>query len=179
MDLALLTPQTIKLKGKRVQLVIDPTELLKTKTEADGVIAFFHPKDITTSKIEGNRVIMSGPGEYEVSGAKIGGVKVGSRVVYSFTIDKTKILLFPATEALGIKEMLDDYHIAVIRVDLDDDIESVLASGVKIVSLYGLKAKAVFDKLAKDMEKEQTSTTGKLSVVAEKLPEKTQLVLLN
>ncbi|MBI4100386.1 MBL fold metallo-hydrolase [Candidatus Microgenomates bacterium] len=79
MEISHLGHACFKLRGKNITLLIDPFDdsigLKMPKVTADAVLCTHaHPDHHDLSRVEGYRVVIEKPGEYEVGGAQILGV---------------------------------------------------------------------------------------------------------
>lgn len=174
MEIAIVTPNCIKVKGKRASLVIDPSSSLKAKIPADGVV-LFNNKDIDATKIEGSRIVIKGPGEYEISGIKVTGLQSGEDLVYTITVDGVQIVLAKSQTVEKIKEKVSGSHISLLLVTDTID-QSLLATlEPRIAVLYG---ETVAEKTA-GIDSEIVTKAVKVTTTADKLPEKMEVVILS
>lgn len=170
MEIALISPTSIKIKGKQVSFLINPV-LGKAKLAADAVF-LTSDNTVESPEVEGVRLTMSGPGEYEVGGVKITGVRIAEHTSYFFTVDGVSVLVATASSLKG-KESLRDVAVAVIAADAPVD-ESVLATVTDNVAVfYGQEAVETVKALGKEVQ-----PVPKYVVTKEKLPQEMELVLL-
>src|SRR5438874_1011043 len=107
MEISKITDNSIKVKTKNVSVVIDPT----TKTDADIVI-------ITAGNVdefmipENTKLVIEGPGDYEVGGISVTGEKMGEEMLYTLFDDQFRVILAPLSLISKIRE--DDDSDAVI-----------------------------------------------------------------
>lgn len=171
MDISIIGRNSLRFKGKRVILVVDPTEQLP-KTSADAVI-FLNGKDgKSAAKVADYRVIIDGPGGYEVSGAKISGTRTSKGFFYRFLIDGINVFLGSGTDV-----KMEDFNacqVAIIDTSNDFNESFVTALEPKIAILYGDK-KA---ESAKTLGAENASAISKITITKDKLPEKMEVVVL-
>ncbi len=94
MEIAVLDKETIRIKGKNASFIIDPTSSI-SKTSADAIIFLTDVSDVNgpSSKVSDARVIIKGPGSYEIGGVRISGTKSGRDFYYSFNIDGLAIFI--------------------------------------------------------------------------------------
>lgn len=78
MEISKLGDTGLRIKSKNVTVVVDPA----AKSEADIIIHLDRNTPHDTKDITGAKLIIDGPGEYEVSGLSITGEKVGQDVMY-------------------------------------------------------------------------------------------------
>lgn len=102
MEIKYLGKKTIFLKGKKESVVVNPDERMATKDRPRIVIK--NETKIEVDGEEGNRVVVMGPGEYEIGGIEINGFSAGiGETFYSVTIDGVTVGI------LGqLKEPLND-----------------------------------------------------------------------
>lgn len=174
MEIAIVAPNCIKVKGKRASLVIDPSSALKAKLAAD-VVVLFNNKDLDVSKIEGSRAVIKGPGEYEIGGIKITGFMSGEDVVYTLLVDGVQIVVAKSQTVEKIKEKVSGSQISLLLVTDTVD-QSLLATlEPRIAVLYG---DTVAEKTA-GIDREIVTKSAKVTTTADKLPEKMEVVLLS
>ncbi len=171
MEIVCLSKTTLKIKGKRATLVVNPDSTLKGRTIADAVLAFPENKPDMT-KIDGSRVFIQGVGEYEVGGIKISGIRSGKHFGFTFFIDGMSVACANAQAIEGLRDALSGQQVLVLFVSEKVDMSQVSALEPRIVILYGEKA-------AEIAPKEGVTTAAKFVVTKEKLPEKMETVLLN
>lgn len=171
MDIAVLGKNSIKIKGKQVTFVVDPTKETP-KTSADAIILLDGSNDIDISRITDSRIIINGPGGYEVGGAKISGTKTPRGTIYRFSIDDVSIVLGYATDAKI--EGFNMCQVVVVNTSSDFSDAFVTAIEPKITVLYGDK------KLegAKALGAENVVPVPKVTISRDKLPEKMEIVVL-
>lgn len=174
MELALINPQTLRFRGKQVVMAVNPTEL-KTRMQVDAV-AFFSrmPDDFPLPFLEGIKLIIEGPGEYEVSGVKISGISQLGRNYYDLFIDNIDLLIGDATTLAKAKD-LKEYSIVAIYADIVVDQAIIAELNPKVVLLYGEKAAETMKMLGK----EDISPLSKFVTSKERLPQDTQIILLS
>ena len=65
MDIAIVGNNSIKLKGKQVAFVVNPTKDMP-KISADAVLLLNGDANIDLARVTDYRIVLDGPGEYEV-----------------------------------------------------------------------------------------------------------------
>lgn len=174
MEISILTKDSIKIKGKNSSFVVDPTALLRAKTQADAVLIATKLKEYDTSKIEEQRVIIQAPGEYEVGGVKITGFRVDSYLNYNILIDGIELLLTSSSSLTAQKEPMRDYNIIVLQADSVLDESVIAAFSPQMVVLFGEKSEEMFNALGTSKK----SKASKVALKKEQLPEEVEAVLL-
>lgn len=171
MEIALISPTAIKLKGKQASFVVDPI-VTRAKQQADAAFITGGVADTDASGIEGSRVTFSGPGDYEVGGIKISGVRSNGRVVYYLSLDGITIMVGAASSVKG-KEMREAQVVALLADELID--QSALATmNASAVLFYGEKAAENITALGKTAE-----GIAKYVTTRDKLPTEMEVILLS
>lgn len=204
-----------KVKGKAASCVIDPysaqfTGLSQLKLDSDIVcVTHGHEDHNNISSVRGSAekespFVISGPGEYEISGVGIVGVSSfhddsqgkerGANTIYSITIDEVNIVHLGD---LGQKK-LDQSQVEVLSscdvllipvggtytIDAKDAPDIIAQLEPKIVvpmhyKIDGLKFPlSVVDKFLTSIGKEDIKPVAKLSVSQDKMPMEMEVVLL-
>jgi len=170
MEIAIVSAASIRIKGKLATLVVDPS-LAKTKVTADATL-ILKRDSAEGGEVEGSRLTMSGPGEYEVGGVKITGVKGGDCTAYYLSLDGISLLVTPVSSLKG-KESLRDVDIVILLADAlaDPSALATVTSGVAV--FYGPQAEENVKALGKEVQKVE-----KYSIAREKLPQEMEVILL-
>src|SRR5258708_4155859 len=173
MEIAFLPQNSIKLKGKQKTLVIDP-QFLKSKTVADASLFLDATAESAEALVEGNSLTIQGPGEYEIGGIKITGMKSGEQVVYVLAMDGLDILVAKESALPKLKDTLGEYHIVVLQATGIADQSLVAALNANVLAFYGEKK----EEIEKAFGVDNPTPIGKYVAAKDKLPEDTQVVLL-
>lgn len=171
MDIALLSPGSIKVKGKIASFIVEPRDV-KGKLAADAVITY-DSTPIDISAVEGARVTLAGPGDYEVNGIKIVGLKSQNSSVYYLNIDNMSVMVGKSS-AFKSKEILKDADVAVLFADELVDASLLATLDPRATVFYGEKAEENIKALGKE-----AAATNKYSVTKDKLPTEMEAVLLS
>lgn len=208
MEITHLGHACFKLRGKNVTLLIDPFSedigLKMPKVTADAVLTTHrHPDHHDLSRVSDYRVLIEGPGEYEVGGAQIVGISAfhdtakgqerGKVTLYHIKMDG---LSLAHLGDLGDKlnetqiEKLSGVDILMVPVGGTFTISPGVAAEVvaqiepKVVIpmhyfVPGLKFNlASVDSFLKEMGKEEVKPQPKLVVTKDKLPQEVEVVVL-
>lgn len=162
MEVILLSPDAIRIKGKRGALVVNPNSDIKAKVAADAVILLGETKT-HLSKVEGSRVTIQGAGEYEVSGIKIAGMGTKNNVVYELIVDGVTVLLGNISVIEKVKEKYQEPKVAILRADAVCDQVLLATLEPSVAVFYGEKAKDIKAAIA-----QQAPTTAKYAVTSER-----------
>lgn len=210
-DIYWLGQAAFRLKGKDATVIIDPFDpdftglKLPKDLTADLVLKTHDHKDHSNvSAVSGEKIVISGPGEYEIKGVAVTGVSVyhdkkngeerGRNTIYNVQIDGLNVV------HLGdLGHTLSEEHVAqvgstdillipvgsVYTIDAKDASEVVVQLEPKIIipmhyKLPGLKFELNDVSLfLKEMGAEEIVTQAKLTITKEKLPDEPVVVVLN
>lgn len=169
MEIALLDKNGIRIKGKKTTIIIDP----QTKTAGDAVL-FLNDSDVSNATfVEGVRLIVQGPGEYEIGGTKISVLKRGEELAYILTIDSILLCLAKANAMEKSQDAMQECSVAVFLADSLISESLIAAVSPKIAVLYGEKAAESTKAFGKDV-----APVNKIQISADKLSEEMQVVIL-
>ncbi len=169
----LVAENVLRIKGKQGTIVIDPSSFLKSKIQVDAVIVL-SSSDISLSKIEEHRVVINGPGEYEVSGIKMSGRRVGKHTVYELGIDGLTVVLAKIESVEAIKDKGEQCNVLILHSETNADSSGVAALEPDVVCLYGKQANEVAKALGKTPK-----TIEKYVVTRDKLPEEMEVIVIS
>jgi len=170
-DIAIVGKNSIKLKGKQATFIVDPTKEM-SKTVSDAIILLNGSRNVDVSRVTDFRIIINGPGGYEVGGVKISGTKTTKGILYRLSIDDISIILGSAADA-----KMEDFNVcqvAVVNTSNDFNESFATALEAKITILYGDKKV----ESAKALGAESVSLIPKITITKDKLPEKMEVVVL-
>lgn len=172
MDIAIVGKTSIKLKGKKVSFIVDPSKDTP-KTATDAIILLNGYDNIDTSRVTDSRMTIEGPGGYEVGGAKISGLSTPKGVLHKLSIDDIVVIIGRATESTT--EGFSTCQVAIVNTEDGDFNESFVTSlEPKMTVLYGEKKIDA----AKTLGAESVTSVPKITITKDKLPEKMEVVIL-
>ena len=171
MDISIVGGNSIKLKGKQATFVVDPVEKMP-KTSADAIILLNGSRNIDVGRVTDYRIIIDGPGGYEVGGVKISGTKTSKETLYKLSIDNISIILGSAADAK--MEGFNVCQIAVVNTTENFNESFVTALEPKMTILYGDKK----TESAKTLGAESVVLVSKITITRDKLPGKMEIVVL-
>lgn len=172
-DVSTLNSSSIKIRFRRASFVIDPPSV-GGKTSCDGIV-FLNNDKKDLSKASDYRVVINGPGEYEVSGVKISGTRIDDGLVYNFAGDGLGVVLGKTKEISKIKEEFNfESQIAILNVDGEFEESAVTSLEPKVVILYGENK----DSGAKNLGKGNLTPTKKFTISKDKLKDEMEVVVL-
>jgi hypothetical protein len=160
-------PDGIKIKSKLATLGINPFN-------AKGVIdsAILLDKIYNSNDIDGQPVIINGPGEYEIKGIKINGV--GNETFgYTARIDGIQVSIIRASGLSKTKDIPEESQIVIIEADAIPDQKSIAALNARVIILYGANAQETTKNLGKEV-----SPISKYIITKDKLPSEMEIIIL-
>lgn len=175
MDVSVLDKNSIRIKGKKSSVVVDPATS-SPKTSADAILLL--GKEGALNRVEGARVVINDDGEYEIGGIKITGVSnLNSGIFYNLNIDNTQTVLAKTSTIEKLTDTANEADVAILNVDSPLNESIIAALEAKVIVLYGDKASEGL----KALGKQGLSPTRKVTVGREKLPEEgdTQIIWLD
>lgn len=171
MEILSLSKTSFKIKGKKASIVIDPDDTFRAKVAADAALILYNKDSFSTAKVEEYRVVFNGLGEYEISGVKITGIKIGKHPAYKVSIDGMDIAIASVSSVESGRDILSDHHVLILYADQKIDPSVVATLEPRIAIFYGEQAKEFIGR-------DDIAATGKFLTTKEKLPEKMETVLL-
>lgn len=184
MEITKLTKNALRLKGKKSTLVFDVLDTKKIEANA----FLFLTEDVMQSSSEKNMLLISGPGEYEVSGVKISVIRSDTEVAYAILFDGMKVLVITSSSLIRMKDKIDEQNVVVLFANETLDQSALTNVAPTVVVCYGDKAEEVSKNLGKGMNKKEGEAetlpdadikpTEKFVLTAEKLPTELHVVLL-
>ncbi|HVZ66696.1 MAG TPA: hypothetical protein VG917_00370 [Patescibacteria group bacterium] len=127
MDIASVSQNSIKVKTKSATFIIDPSG----KIDSDVVILTQKPEDYTQFE---DKVVIDGPGEYEVSGVSIKGDKVANKLSFDFLEDNQRLLFAPVS---AVKDIDTEGYTGIV-MSLDEKVAGEIPSvAAELVAVIG------------------------------------------
>lgn len=173
MDISIGDANYIKIRGKHCSLAIDPSEKAN-KSTADAVVLLEESNKLNFKNVEGYRVVIKDPGEYEVSQAMVSGKKTDGGIVYKLVVDNINIVLGKASDAAKVLDKIDSCQVLILNADSDINQSVISSLEPKTVVLYGEKKLDVL----KNLNKENITPVSKFTLTREKLSEGMEVVVL-
>jgi len=168
MEIALLTKSGLRIKGEQASVAIDPSDkavyeavLLLTKT----------PEEVTK---QDETILVTGAGEYEIGGIKVGCMRSETDLVYSIIVDGVEVMVGKLTVLEKMQHKLKEHNIVVVNCDAEGSASFITSLAENVVMFYGDKAKEITASFGKENVKEMT----KYSSTKDKLPTEVETVLL-
>ena len=170
MEIQLLPNNALKIRGKKGAIGVNPSG---KNDQLNALILIGNEANAAVGD-HGDTVIINGPGEYEISGMKITGVRNKLQSVYSITVDGVECLVGTIQAIADAQQKLKEHNIVIVATLSDVDASFVTNLSANALIFYGTMADQVVHKLAK----ENVKSLGKYQVTAEKLPIELETVLL-
>ena len=185
MDIYFLGFTAVRIRGKRASLVIDPFSKETTgakfeRTEADAILVSTKNSSRTSLvQVSNARVVIDGPGEYEVGGVTILGIPIGNVTTYVIKIDGiTGLHLGDITRVLSDSEIEKYPSTDILFVSVGKETPDVIAKlepKIVIPMEFTSETLALF---LKELGKEGVRRQSKLTITKEKLPSELEVVVL-
>lgn len=172
MEIAIVSKESIRIKGKQGAIVIDPPAS-GSKVPADAML-LLHNTTEGTYAVEGSRLTVYGPGEYEAAGIKISTVEEGNELIHEVKVDGVTVVVGRGELLSKVHEKLNEPHIMVVKQDEGSVQTAVTTLAPRVVLLYGPKAQEE----AKVLGKEEVKSAPKYQATVEKLPGDMEVVVL-
>ena len=171
MDIAIVGETSIKLKGRGVTFIVDPSKEIP-KTSSDAIILLNGYDNIDISRVTDSRIVINGRGEYEVGEAKISGTMTPKGTLYRISIDGVGIIVGRTAETKA--EGFNACQVAIVNASSDFNESSITSLEPKITVLYGDKKIDA----AKTLGAQSLAEVSKITIAKDKLPEKMEVVVL-
>lgn len=127
MDVVFVSDKSIKIKSKNNTFVVNPQKKID-----EGIVILTKKPD--SYKEYEDKIVIDGPGEFEVSGVSIKGESTKGNIFFEFWEDNQRLLLLSSTDLEKSKEA-DDYTATVVLSEetLTNEGINQITSGVVIV----------------------------------------------
>lgn len=172
MEVTLLENNCLRIKGKKASIIVDPKKGVQKQT-ADAIL-LLEKQEFDPSRVEGSRLTVKDPGEYEVGGIKMTGQGADGSIFYNISVDSTDLVLAQASTLGKFKDAITEPKIAILNADSEIDPETIAAIEPRVVLLYGQHSKEAI----KSLGKEGITGVRKFAPAKEALAEETQIVWL-
>jgi len=171
MEIQILQKNSLKIKGRSGSIGVNP---VGKNNQFNAVIFIGNAASQDAAIDEDGIAIINGPGEYEISGIKISGIRVKTHIVYSITVDGVECLIGTIRAISESQQKTKEHSVAVIDADEVLDAAFVTSVASNAVLFYGDQAAEVISKLAK----ENVIKTAKYQASKDKLPAEMETILL-
>ncbi|MCL4354041.1 hypothetical protein M1349_01050 [Patescibacteria group bacterium] len=174
MEIAIIDKHTIKVKTKRTTFIIDPTESLP-KTSADAILLLQKNKG-DLKGITDYRLVIDGPGEYELGGVKVSAFKSDGKLAYGLIGDGIESVIGESSVLNKLTDKFQEKSIAIINMDEDLGESVITTIEPKIIMFYGEKTNEGVKSAGKDPA--SVEKTKKINIAENKMPEEMQVAIL-
>jgi L-ascorbate metabolism protein UlaG (beta-lactamase superfamily) len=175
MDITYLGGNTVKLAGKNLNIICDPSSsTVVGKSLAKQTVVSWSTDGL--AKVD-DAMVLDLPGEYEIGGAMITGVAAGQTTIFSFNIDGINVVVTGAvTEQVSADklEALGKVDVLVVRVgDNDAALVAKLEPAYVVPVGYDKAPEAFLKEMGTSPEPQP-----RLKLNPKELPTETQVVVL-
>jgi hypothetical protein len=170
MEISLLSKTSLRIKGKRSVIAIDPQD----KTTSNAAILLSMPR-AKANTYDAETVIINGPGEYEIGGIKIKGTVSGNDVIYFLSVDGISILIGKIESLDKMQQKLQENNIVLALSDMVLPASFLTSLASNALIFYGEKA---FE-ISQSFGKNDLKPIQKYITTLDKLPQEMEAVLLN
>lgn len=187
MDIKKINENSILLKGKKESVLINPgAEMIKDNKFQSRIFVFLS-KDSGFVDLQDNKLMIDGPGEYEVGGVEILGFKGGTNeTLYTINMDGVLVCVVgDIEEALSDKriEKIDNVDVLIVSVKNRKDVgnKMIMDWAKKWGVNYLIPINYNDEELKKaldDMDMEGLEPIDALKVEKENLPDGMEVVVL-
>ena len=170
MEVSILPKNILRIKSKQATFLVDATEKLT------GINAMLSLQTLTSDLEEEGVVIIDGPGDFEIGGVKISGLRSNTEIVYSLVLDGVDLMLGTVAALEKIQHKVKEHALVVLKADENSPLDAAFVTGLatNVLVAYGPKGKTLIDSFGK----ENPQTLNKYSVTKDKLPLEVQTILL-
>lgn len=170
MDITILQGDSLRIKSKQALFLINVPE----KTAGANAAVYLTrdhplPDDDTV-------VVIDGPGDYEIGGVKLSGIRSGSDIVYSFIFDGVEVMIGKIGPLEKIQHKVKEHDTVIITSDEEMPSNSSFVTGLATSYLVAVGKEG--KKLLDGFGGENPVSTNKLTITKDKLPTEMQTVLL-
>lgn len=168
MEIAWMQKSGLRIKGKHATFAVNPVG----DPSANATLLL---DDSIHEFGEGDTVIFHGPGDYEVGGVKVTGIKCDKGNAYSLNIDNISVVVGKISALSALQNKMKEHNIIIVACDEKIDASFITSHAENAIVFYGSQA----EETAKEFESEKLKTMNKYSVVAGKLSPELETILLN
>lgn len=166
MEIALLPKSALKIKGKNASFVVNPHD----GTVYNAALLIGKSAQANTSE---EMVVIDGPGEFEVGGVKMSGVRSDGEVFYSLTVDSVGIVVGSINALEKMHQKMKEHNIVVVLCDEVTNASFLTSLSSNAIIFYGEKAAEIAQTFGKE-----TKQMAKYSTTKDKLPLEMETVVL-
>jgi hypothetical protein len=171
MEVQILPKNSVKIKGRLGSIGINPTS---KNDQFNAVIYIGSQLSNRPTVNEDGVAVINGPGEYEISGIKISGIRIKKDTIYSLNVDGVECMVGTIRSISESQQKTKEHNLVLIDTDEVMDAAFVTSAASNAVLFYGDQAEEVVNKLAK----ENVKRIAKYQTTADKLPPEMETILL-
>ena len=184
MDIYFFGLTAVRIRGKKTAIVLDPFSKEKAgkrfeKTEADAILLTSKNTSTTSlDQIENYRVVIDGPGEYEVGGVSINGISMGNATIYAIKMDGIVLLHLGKHDKAFSDSQIEKLPAAdIVFTPASKEIADTLAK-LEPKIIIPMYEDGALESFLKEIGKDSIKPQSKLTVTREKLPAEMEVVVL-
>ena len=184
MDIKYLGKNGVWLMGKKEKMLINPEKEILTGTKTSGrVLAYTNARYDGVESFDGERVILRGPGEYEIGGVEVLGVNGGDgNTIYVVEMDGVRLgYLDKLSEKLSDKriEKVDELDVLIVSTKEPEALKLAKKWGVNYVVPVDFEVgDENIKKFLNEADEEGIEAVESLKIDKNELPEGMEVVLL-
>lgn len=171
MEIALLSQNSLRIKSKAASIGINPDS---KNSQFNAIIIIGDEAGGTRVFTNDGVLIIDGPGEYEVAGIKISGVRNKSETVYSMNIDGVDVIVGTVSALSDSQQKIKEHNIVCIATTVNADASFATSIASHAVIFFG----AMADQVVHTFAKENVKKLPKYQTTLDKLPSEMETVLL-
>lgn len=131
MEISRLSDTSVKIKTKTAVLVVDPD----AKVEAE-VILHITPFETGEELVTNKKIVIDGPGDYEIMDVAITGTSYGDFMGYSIDDGSTRVLVAPSHAIDKVKDE-EGYSALIVKAVAALDIEKITSFAPDVCIVLG------------------------------------------
>lgn len=177
MEIASLSQNSLRIKGKRAVFIVDPPVVKASKGDNDkSVISAVLKLTATQDQVINNTdiVVIAGPGEYEIGGVKMNAGRYENDLVFNLVVDGVELILGKLSSLEKAQHKLKEQHIVAAYADTAASAAFITSLASNVVIFYGEKA----SEAAETFGKANVAKISKYTTTLEKLPAEVETFIL-
>ncbi|MEK7571304.1 MAG: hypothetical protein AAB553_03435 [Patescibacteria group bacterium] len=167
MEIIALGSEGVRLKGKQAVFSVNATD-----KAANGTFLFAPAMQAVIDNEDS--IVLSGPGDYELRGVKITGIRGGDTTVYSMILDGVSIAVGNLQAIQSLQTKLKEQNIIIAYCTTEENASFLTSLASNALVFYGPKAATV----NQVFPKEKSQTIAKYQTTLEKLPLEMETIVL-
>jgi hypothetical protein len=179
---------SVWLLAKEEKVLVDPSKDLMADKKYESRIVLFSKQELNFMGLDSTRVVVFGPGEYEVGGVDISGYdnNNGESVIYSLNVEGVTIVMVAVSKEKLTEKTVErirgaDVMLIMSKGEVGVEIKSLLSTakkwGINYLVPVGMKGEEL-KTLLDDLDREDSQREKELTVDKDNLPDGMEVVLL-